>query len=287
MERGTKVYRSGIFVVICSILLLSTSCSILEKSYKLSLSHEKGKHLKYGYSFDIKRIQEVRGTEREIDRKTEAVIDYGIGDVDENGNLVVTLKFDSLTMWAKNPEREYFGDTRKSIGVPVHFTLNKRGKVIKSEGLEDLPTVPELNLRGEWDLVSFFFQLPEERVKMGDTWTGEWMWEPISSSGTRKNVFQTTYQLVDEVRKNGFDCLKIKTTTKEIVSGKSRYGNREIETSGEIDLTGEIYFAYKEGILVEKSYVEEAGRLHWKVDSPQPMEIHFTNFVQAKFSLIL
>ena len=286
MEKGVRIYRSFIIMIFFSILCLCISCTIFEKSYKLSLSNDKGKHLKYEYSFNINRIQEVSGSEREIDRKTEAVIDYAVEGFDEEGNVVVTLTFDSLTMWARNPEREYFGDTRKSISVPVHFTLDKRGKVIKSEGLDDLPTVPELNLRGEWDLVSFFFQLPEEKVKMGDTWTGEWMWVPIGSQGTRKNVFQTTYQLVDEVRKRGYDCLKIKTTTKEIISGKSQYGDREIEESGEIDLTGEIFFAYKEGILVEKSYIEDEGKLYWKVPSPQPMEIVFTNHAKAKFALM-
>ena len=278
MARDTTIHRVVIFTTLCVFLLSGMSCSIVEKTYQLSFSHEEGKNIKYQYSFDVRRYQEADESESQSHRK--AVIDYTVNGIDEDGHISVTQKYDSLNIRAKNPTRgEYVVDTKERIGVPVHFTLDRNGKVIKIEGLES-------STMREWDMISIFFQLPDRKVKIGDTWNGVWVWEPLRSSGTRQNTFTTTYRVIERVMHKGYDCLKIETDTKEVITGKSTYQGNETESTGEAHLTGEIYFAYKEGIIVEKSYSEEAGKIHWKVFGPQPREGTLISFVKAKFSLV-
>jgi hypothetical protein len=62
-------------------------------------------------------------------------------------------------------------------------------------------------------------------------------------------------------------------------------GSQEAPLSGDIDLKGEIYYAYKDGVLVEKSYLEDAGKLTITVTGPQPTSITFTNFGKARYVL--
>ena len=278
MVRETTIHRIAIFITLCIFLLSGMSCSIVEKTYQLSFSREKGKNIKYKYSFDVRRYQETDKSEMQSHRK--AVIDYTVDGIDEDGHLSVTQKFDSLDIWSKNPTRgEYVTDTKERIGLPVHFTLDRSGKAIKIEGLEK-------NTMSEWDMISIFFQLPDRKVKIGDSWTGVWVWEPLRSSGNRQNTFTTTYRVVERVMHKDYDCLKIETDTKEVIVGKSTYEGNPTESTGEAHLTGEIYFAYKEGIIVEKSFSEEAGKIHWKVFGPQPREGTLISFVKAKFSLV-
>jgi hypothetical protein len=274
------IHRIAIFTTLCVFLLSGISCSIVEKTYQLSFSREKGKNIKYQYSFDVKRYQEADGSENQSHRTTKAVIDYTVNGIDEDGHLSITQKFDSLYIWGKSPTRgEYTTDTKERIGLPVHFTLDRSGNVLKTEGLEE-------NTMSEWDMISIFFQLPDRKVKIGDSWTGVWVWEPFRSSGFRQNTFTTTYQVVEKVMHKDYDCLNIETNTKETIVGKSTYEGNPTESTGEAHLTGEIYFAYKEGIIVEKSYSEEAGKIHWKVFGPQPREGTLISFVNAKFSLV-
>ena len=152
--------------------------------------------------------------------------------------------------------------------------------------MENLPEIHEFNTKGEYDLKSLLFQLPGKSVKINDTWTGRWEYIYEGPSLKQKNVFTTTYTLIGEEPRKGFDCLKIKTLTKEKMTGTQNFGENEVTLSGEMDLEGEIYFAFKEGILVEKTYVEDAGKLNMEFTSPQAMTITYTNYARAKFSLL-
>ena len=256
-----------------------------DKTYKLSFMSKKDETLKYDYIFTIKRIAEVKGRKIESNSLTEAVINYSLDDFDDSGNMLISLSFDSLIIESVGPRGKFVAETIKSIGVPILYTLTKRGKVIDTKGLDDLPVIPNFNTKGEYHFKSLLIQLPDKEIKMNDTWIGEWEYTFTDSAGWQKNVFITTYKLVDEVKKNGFDCFKIETTTKEKVSGEQKYGDREVILSGEMELKGEIYFAYKKGIIVEKSYTEDEGKLHMKVTSPSPAELTYINFAKAKFSL--
>jgi len=273
-----KVLLPIAYFALLTFFLMHTHCT-QRKTFTLSFTNEKGRNLKYDYSFSIDRIYERSGKKIKNTRKTNAVIDYLIQGSDKEGNIIVTLSFDLLSIYSKNLDREYTGDTRKSIGVPVIYTLNYRGKVIEVKGIDELPVIPEIGLKGEYDLISLFFQLPERQVKINDTWTGSWTY-------SQRNVFNTTYKLMGVEEKYGYECLKIETSTEEIISGTQQSGNIDMIMSGEAHLEGVIYFAWKEGIIVEKSYKEDAGNLTIETSGPRAFKRTFSNYAQAKFVLM-
>lgn len=256
-----------------------------EKSYRLSFSDEKGKNIKYNYTYFVKRISEMMGRKTETNSETEAVIDYSIEDLDHEGNMLISLSFDSLSKKIFAPGGKFIGDTKKTINIPIKYKLSKRGKVLETIGIEALPTIPDFDTKGEYDLKSLFIQLPDKEVKMNETWIGKWQYSFQSSSRSQKSDFCTTYRLVDKVTKDGFDCLEIETTTREKMSGEQKVRRGKAILSGEMDFKGKIFFAYKEGIIVEKTYFGHWGKFHMKITSRYPVDIISNNFVRAKYSL--
>jgi hypothetical protein len=128
--------------------------------------------------------------------------------------------------------------------------------------------------------------LPGKEIKLNDTWTGEWVWESKTSAGWQRNTFTTVYRALEEVQKIGLACLRIETLTKEKMEGQQEFSGRAVTLSGEADLKGEVVFAYKKGIIVEKSYVEDGGKLVMEITSPQAVTITNTNYARASFLLI-
>ncbi len=287
MRRNIFFYFFVSFLVFCLFIYsYVNSLRAGEKSFRLSFLDEKGKNIKYNYIYFVKRISEMMGRKTETNTETEAVINYTIDDFDQEGNMFISLSFDSLSKKILSPGGEFVADTEKTIDIPIQYKLNKRGRVLETIGLDALPTIPNFDTKGEYDLKSLFIQLPDKEVRINDTWVGEWEYYYQSSSGFQKSVFNTTYKLADEVEKDGFDCLEIETTTRERMSGEQKNRGRKAILSGEMDLKGKIYFAYKEGIIVEKSYFGYWGKFHMKITSRYPLDITYSNFVRAKFSLI-
>ena len=101
------------------------------------------------------------------------------------------------------------------------------------------------------------FQLPAKSLKVGDSWT-----EPYKDADQSRGFFgrfrpdqevkgKTKFTVLDEEKKNGLSCLhiKIESTYSRSFEGERR-GNK-ISSESEGETNSEIWFAPKEGILVE------------------------------------
>ncbi len=144
-----------------------------EKAYKLFFNTKKGQEFKYDYLFTIKRIAEINDRKIESNSTTKAVINYSLDDIDASGNMSISLSFDSLSIESEGARGKTVADTKKNIGIPVHYKLTKAGKILETKGLDALPEIPNFNTKGEYDLKSFLMQLPDKEVKINDTWTGD------------------------------------------------------------------------------------------------------------------
>lgn len=282
-------FRKGLkrFLVVISMTgLLAIDLPAQGKTYKLFFAPKKGEVLKYDYQFALRRIREVAGRKSEINRSVAAVIDYGVEEVDPEGNIWVSLMYDALKMESLNPQGSSPAATQKSLGIPVRYLLDPIGRILKTKGLEGLPDIPDYNTKGDYDLMALLIQLPGREIGIGETWTGEWAWITSSASSSQTNAFTTTYKILEEVQRNGLNCLRIETATKEKIEGRMVMGGRDAVSSGDIDLKGEIFYAYREGILVEKSYVEDGGKLTITLAGPTPTIMSFTNFGRARYVLM-
>jgi hypothetical protein len=102
-----------------------------------------------------------------------------------------------------------------------------------------------------------FFQLPDEPVKIGDSWTEDYK-EPARETGgfmgrfsqERKVDGKSKYTVLSEEEKNGLNCYFIKVESEYSIESQGSMRGSEVNSEREGESTAEIWFAYKEGILV-------------------------------------
>jgi hypothetical protein len=94
--------------------------------------------------------------------------------------------------------------------------------------------------------------LPERPVKFGDTWTEIDEQEIPASEGKFKIVSDSTYRLIEEVKKDGFDCVKIEVTSTATTTGSGETQGMPFTLEREAHATEVIYFAYKKGMYISR-----------------------------------
>ncbi|MBC8180667.1 hypothetical protein H8E88_06030 [candidate division KSB1 bacterium] len=103
-----------------------------------------------------------------------------------------------------------------------------------------------------------FFQLPDKQIKVGDSWTEDYK-EPARDAGgfmgrlsqDRKVDGKSKYTVIGEEDKNGLNCYHIKVESEYSIESQGSMRGNEFNTEREGESTADIWFAYKEGILVE------------------------------------
>ncbi len=103
-----------------------------------------------------------------------------------------------------------------------------------------------------------FFHLPARPLKIGDSWT-----EPYKDTGqsgvgffgrmmqNQKVEGTTKYAVIGEEQKNGFKCLHLRIESSYSRSFESKVQDNEVSGESEGESTADVWFAPKEGILVE------------------------------------
>lgn len=103
-----------------------------------------------------------------------------------------------------------------------------------------------------------FFQLPDKPIKVGDSWTEDYK-EPAQAdagfsgrfSQERKVEGKSKYTVVGEEEKNGLNCFHIKVESEYSRESHGSMRGNNVNSEGEGESTADVWFAYKEGILVE------------------------------------
>jgi len=103
-----------------------------------------------------------------------------------------------------------------------------------------------------------FFQLPDKSIKVGDSWSEDYK-DPAREAGgfmgrfsqDRKVDGKSKYTILGEEEKNGLNCFHIKIESEYSIESKGEMRGNEFNTEREGESTTEVWFAVKEGILVE------------------------------------
>jgi hypothetical protein len=144
------------------------------------------------------------------------------------------------------------------VGKRMTFRLLADGTIEGVKGHESFPKIVDPSTGRAIDNVDFvhdiahlFPKLPGKPISIGSTWEAPGFVEPGSSR--QPSVYR--YQVLNRVKKNGEDCLRILATT-----SRNQKGDRKAPdgTTVQIDNTSaEIvvyYFSLKRGMMVAKSH---------------------------------
>lgn len=180
-------------------------------------------------------------------RTRDLEIEYTVIDLKDT---TITFEIEYKKKYYKGPIRdgnELVDDFSNIIGKKVQYTMSTRGNLGNLDGFKDLPDYKMSSgaiytgamLREE--IEHMFMVLPGKPIKLGDSW--------------KREAFGISYELkaLEEVKINGYDCVRIFARIEE-------YSNQKSKDRDGSDVSVEIYepyvdvyyFAYKEGIMISR-----------------------------------
>jgi hypothetical protein len=225
----------------------------------------KGQSLNYESSTNIKTTLEIKGkiqaTQTKIYLRTNQLV------VDADSLLRLSIVIDSTAIVnSVNGQPSPLPNPDVIKGKTWSLTIDRQGKVIAAQGLEDVKLYGESggDLALQYQKILNF--LPERSLKTGDRW------QKLDTEEGDTTVCH--YTLVGFETKSGMRCAKIKveSAVTEKRTGEQMGGTIRLDMKG--TGKGQIYFAVKEGMLV--SYEQ-----HFSIEGtseisgpmlPQPMK---------------
>jgi len=155
------------------------------------------------------------------------------------------------------------------IGKKVSLHLSPEGEMTSLVGFEDLPVIKILDRditlgkeRYENEIRQLFPHLPGKKIQTGDSWSHVQEYEEPIQGGKIRVTIHYTHSLVEEVKKDGLDCLRL--DGKYTISIEGKGGSKGVEFSLKLDGGGTetVYFDWKKGMLLSisgKASVEGAA----------------------------
>ena len=222
---------------------------------------------------------------------TENLYMLGLGLIDDN-NFEVEFYVDDINVTTDDPQ------IKKDVAKNFSFIANKKysalvskkGAVSSVEAI-DVIKFPN-NPIGQYDMrlmydpgldifPSFFFTLPENELKVGETWSDNTTETYNEKEFKETSHYEYSYKVSDVVNYKGYSCLKIVGTVKMTVSGQ---GVDKGSKSGEGTGTRIYYFAKNEGIIVA-SELNGNSRITQNYPTTKTT-IEVTNISFIKFELV-
>lgn len=227
-----------------------------EKLYELKYQLAKGTKITMISSGEVNSVTDQMGTEVLTDIYGEAEDIYVVLSADKEKGLTLEQEFGERSQDMDSVEGSESTDFSELIGKKVKFILLQNGKV---EGFEGFDGLPEITTSGGEELneetyilavKTTFPLLPDKPVKIGDTWSDTHVLDIPQGGGVLKLENNFTYTLIEEMEKDGFDCLKIEMTGTSRISGDFEQNGMPLSIERESTSSGTIYFAFKEGMLI-------------------------------------
>lgn len=256
----------------------------LKTGFTLKYDIRNNKSLNYRKSEDMTLFMLVPEQAFKILIKSNA--DYVIkgSGTDEQGNLITRVTINDWVFSMDNPLNHIYPDTSNVEGRSFNVTYSPEGKEIENVEIDDLPEV-SMDMTNSPPLIPRRFfsdllpELPDDNVKIGDTWTLEdvkrWSADQIKFNTKAETI--NTLEGFETVQ--GMECVRIKSRVKGTLYGTGKLEGQGFKaTSDDSDTTITWYFAYKEGIFV-KSIMESIGTMeatHGPLEVPLMMKAKTT-----------
>lgn len=249
------------------LVFISGATLHAQKEYQLRYAFPEGKTLKYKKTESTNaQITGPGGTEEKIDRTSEARI-HIIGETSDPA--LPTYLFVQDTLFSEEQSPEQFGfnlsDMYSAInGKKIRITLSPRGDMKSVHAVDSIVFKHKLPVALTDTMLAgqavIFPPLPEKKIKIGESWT-ETRIDTLSpkfavegmASGATLTIkrYNTTYKVEGIEKKKKFDCLKLTWKSAAKSESKFHFGEMEVYSDEDTNISGTLYFAYAEGYLIE------------------------------------
>ena len=276
-------------LVIVPVLLIALFLSGCGAQRQLAESPETGITLQYKMPADpgviyksstnIKQSMELQG--QVIDSDIESELDFTLEPKEEvDGDLLLEITIDSMAMNVMSPMAQFSADVDNVLGKSFVMKISGKGEELDVSGAESIQySIAQTGNRSvAMNFQEFFPDLPEQKIKIGDTWTETDTITEKSETEDVTMILESQNQFAGIENIGGFDCVKIVSTMKGPRKGSQTTPAITLVTDGETEGTMILYFAWKEGLFVKstmtskvKSTVTASGAQN--LSFPMDMEV--------------
>ena len=217
-----------------------------------------------------------------IDIESNSMIKYTVrgNGLNEQKNLLSTITIDTINVVAKGMGGERTVDMSPFIGKSFGLTFSPKGDELEFSGVDTIVVDLGMTQGGKQtprnSFRTVFPDLPDEPVKIGETWTDKDT-TTVNQSGMKIDV--TTdgkhklegYETVD-----GIECLKISSKTAGIMDGAGQTMGMDMNFEGDIDGKSTFYFAYKTGTFIKvitESFMEGTIAISGPTNMTMPITV--------------
>ncbi|MFC2160074.1 DUF6263 family protein, partial [Acidobacteriota bacterium] len=227
-----------------------------QESYDLKYQLEKGTKITMTSTGETNSVSDQMGNEMLTDIYGKAVDIFVVLSANKKKGFTLEYEFGERSQdvdSAMGSDSTNFSDL---VGQKVTFFLLPNGKVEGFEGFDSLPVITTStgdDLNEETYVLGVkttFPLLPDNPVKFGDSWEDNQVIDIPSGGSVLNSANDFTYTLIEEVEKDGFDCLKIEMKGTSRLSGDFEQEGQALSIERESTTTGTLYFAYKEGMFI-------------------------------------
>lgn len=211
----------------------------------------KGKTLKYTMTSDTEMLQEVMGSEQEVESNSTVKAVLTSDGEDDAGNLVFTLVYDSFVAEIHHVMMDSTVENPEGI-------VNKRIRKVITPSGDQLESIEidsiKLGMFSQGGFSSdqeFLLDFPEAALEMGTPVTRSDVDSTALMGGTMRVQSDVDFTWVGNETMMGFDCMKVELDgTVRLEGNGTMRGMMDIFLEGDGDVTGTAYFAPAEGVLV-------------------------------------
>jgi hypothetical protein len=279
--------RSSIQLAVGCVLFITWSQHLVAvppgEGIQLIYKLEKGKSYVYETKAEIHSAQTVMGNEVTATINSYSRLRFTVDDVDSDGNMTLTSSFDSVAVRIHSPQMDStlvnpFG----IVGKRAKDIVSRYGEIIRTTTIDSLLIPMNLGIRRVSGSTAFT-DFGENVVKVGDSWDRTKTDTVDQMGGKMVVTTKVTYTLLGSVDTLGYDCYKISSKGTSSFEGKGISMGMNMFIEGTGTLNGTVYFAPKEGMLVQ-SETSSQQELKASMTGQQNMTIPISQTV--KFTTI-
>jgi hypothetical protein len=227
-----------------------------EKLYELKYQMPAGTKFVMASTGTTESVTDQMGTEMVADIEGAGQDTYVVLSSDKEKGMRIELEMGARTQDVSSMMGSDSTDFSELVGKKVTFVLLPDGEVEELEGFESLPEIiaatgdtmtEEIYRLG---VKQTFPRLPEKPIKVGDSWSDVQDTDIPLGDYVLTSHSDTKYTLLEEVKKDGIDCLKIEVSGKGTMTGDFEQQGTALTMERETTTEGFMYFAFKKGMFL-------------------------------------
>jgi hypothetical protein len=259
MRQGKPADRVFVWMIVAMAVAALTGCGgrqavKTKEGVMLRYDAPKGRALTYEKSEATTQSMQIMG--QAMETKTDKTMTFkveSLGPVEGGYNLKITIE--SLAASLQTPQGHFEADTEPAVGKTFDMDLSARGGV---SGLEDAKGIEfSMGMAGmrsiEPDFQAFFPDLPEQRVKIWDSWPSADTLTMSDSGMDVEIVTQNMNVLEGFETVNGRECAKVTVDVTGTMTGAGTQGGANLDFEGDMSGNQIWYFDYAKGVFVRSS----------------------------------